>query len=431
MKRLPVLSLFFLIFYNISIGQSYQVEGVILDASNETPLLSASVIAINNVDSLLASFGITNDSGQFRLNDLKPGSYSIQVTYLGYEAYKKDIVLTEDIGDFDMGNLMLVPKSELIEGVEIEGERVPISIRKDTIVYNADAFKTNPNDNVEDLLKKMPGIEVEEDGTIKAQGEEVQQVLVDGKEFFGNDVKIATQNLPAKAIDEVEVYDKKSDLAEFSGIDDGEREKTINLELKEDYKKGYFGNVKAGYGTDERYDGKLSLNRFDKKTQLSLIGNINNINEQGFSIDSYASFVGGMGNLARGRGRSDLPINRGLSDGFVNTASGGLNYNYEFNKKTELRSNYFINKIENTLNDSTFRENFLSRNSYFSDQTNKQNSSNFNHKINVEIRHDIDSTSDLKVRTGFNFNTTEISNLGTTRTIQEDQIFFPAYQMKV
>ena len=159
-----------------------------------------------------------------------------------------------------------------LDELVVTAEHIPMVIKKDTLEYNAAAFKVGPNANVEDLLRRLPGVDVEQDGSIRAQGEEVEQVLVDGKEFFGNDPRIATQNLPADAVDKVQVYDKQSDMAEFTGIDDGEESKTINLALREDSKQGYFGNMTGGYGNDvlqSRYEGKASINRFTPTTQLS------------------------------------------------------------------------------------------------------------------------------------------------------------------
>ena len=171
----------------------------------------------------------------------------------------------------------------------------------DTIQYNAGSFKTQPNASVEDLLKKLPGVKVDKDGTVKAQGEKVQKVLVDGKEFFGNDPKMATKNLPADAIDKVQVYDKLSDQAQMTGFDDGNSEKTINLKLKKDKKKGAFGKVNAGAGTDDRYQGKFNVNSFKGARQMSVIGMANNTNAEGFSFMDILNFTGALNQLKKWR----------------------------------------------------------------------------------------------------------------------------------
>jgi len=204
-------------------------------------------------DSVMAGFSITNKDGKFQIEDVETGSYLINASFLGYRDHNKEIEIAGDNKEISLGNIMMSEASSLMDEVTISTTHVPIKIKKDTIEYNSAAFKTQANDAVEELLKKLPGIEVESDGTIKAHGEEVERVLVEGKEFFSNDPTVATKNLPANAVDKVQVFDKLSEMAEFSGIDDGERMKTINLALKDDMKAGYFGNATAGGGTDSRY----------------------------------------------------------------------------------------------------------------------------------------------------------------------------------
>jgi hypothetical protein len=172
------------------------------------------------------------------------------------------------------------PDRRELDEVVIQAERPPVVVKKDTIEFNASSFKTQQNAMVEDLLKKLPGVEVDQDGNIDAQGERVQRVTVDGREFFGRDPKIATRNLPADAVDKVQIFDKKSDQALFTGIDDGQKEKTVNLELKEEKIKGAFGTITGGFGTDDRFSAKASVNKFGKTRQVSVLGMANNVNER-------------------------------------------------------------------------------------------------------------------------------------------------------
>jgi len=388
--------LFTLFCFSIT-AQSYNIEGTI--SGNDENLISATTVVLNAKDSTIVSFGLTNNDGYFKIENLNPDAYLLQITYLGFKQLTKPFDVVDQ--DIDFGNLVLEPNTEVIDGVEIKAEHVPMIVTKDTLSYNADAFQTQPNEVVEDLLRKLPGVEVESDGTIKAQGEEVNSVLVDGKKFFGDDPKLATRNLPADAVKTVQVFDKKSDMAEFSGVDDGEREKTINLELKADRKNGYFGSAEAGYGTDERYKGKLSLNRFNPTTQMSVIGNLNNVNEQGFTVGDYVSFMGGFG-----RGRNN-PVNifNGLSNGFVTTKAGGFNMNHDFSEKTELAFNYFVNVVDNDINGTTNRENFLQGDdTYLTNELTSQLSQSSNHRINTILEHEIDTTQDIKLTAGLTFN---------------------------
>lgn len=388
-------------------AQTYNIQGQVQDETS-ADLESATVVLITATDSIYKAFALTNAEGRFMLESLDAGDYLVQVSFLGYEQYDQQVTVIEDM---DIGVVSLVPDAQLIEGIEVIGENIPVSAKKDTIVYNADAFETQPSDVVEDLLKQMPGVEVEEDGTIIAQGEEVEKVTVDGKEFFGNDPKIATKNLPAKAIDKVEFFDKKSDASEFSGLDDGQRTKTMNLELNEEYKSGYFGSLTGGYGTDDRYLGKAAINRFDKKLQLSLLGNINNINQQGFSYREYASFSGSF----RGGGNN---INNGRSTGFVDTRSVGLNANYEINAKQKLNVNYFLNDISKTLDQLTTRDYFFNDDDTFlTNDTVGLFTNNLNHRIGLRYEIEIDSTQDLKINTNLDLTTADQNSIENSNTI--------------
>jgi len=391
-------------------GQAkYDIVGTVTgDGEN---LISATVVLLSEKDSTMVSFGLTDAEGNFNITGVAAGGYLLQVTYLGFGQYSKQIQLQN--ADIDLGAISLSAADTKLDEIEIKAEHTPMMLNRDTLEYNAAAFQVQPNEVVEDLLRKLPGVEVESDGSIKAQGEDVQEILVDGKKFFGNDVKTATRNLPADAVDKVQVFDKKSDASEFSGVDDGERQKTINLELKEDRKSGAFGNVSGGYGDDERYRGSLSLNRFSTNTQLSVIGNFNNINEQGFSTNDYVNFMSGMG---WGKGRSAIPMFNGLSNGFVTTNAGGINLNYDLSPKTEISISYFLNDIGNTIESATVRENYADiENVFFTEENTVQSNSNTNHRINFDIEQEIDSTQDLRIRGSYSLNTGDARSFSLTQ----------------
>lgn len=394
-------------FTSLMYGQSLDLTGQV--SGQEEPLMSATVVVLAQSDSTLVSFGLTNESGYYNISELDYGDYILQVTYLGYEQYAEAISINDTTPE-TLPEILLQVSQNQLEQIEIKGEHTPLVVKKDTLEYNAAAFQTQPNEVVEDLLKKLPGVEVDDDGTITAQGEEVEKVTVDGKKFFGDDPTIATRNLPADAIDKVQIFDQKSDMAEFSGVDDGVREKTINLQLKEDRRKGQFGTIEAGYGTDERYKGRLSLNRFSTRTQISAIGNFNNINEQGFSSSDYISFMRGIG--FRGRGNNGLAVNQGLSNGFVTTNAGGLNVNHDISDKMDLTVSYFLNDISNELESKIFRENFGRNESYFDIDLSEQTNSSTNHRINTELEIEIDSSQSLDLEAGVVFNDGDSELLG-------------------
>lgn len=397
-------------------AQKINIKGVV--QSEEETLVSASVVLLSEKDSTLLSFGLTNNEGEFLIERVKTGKFLLQITYLGFEQYSETVEVVDS--DIDMGEIVLSPAANQLDAIEIEGEHIPMMVKKDTLEYNADAFQTKPNEVVEDLLKRMPGIEVDSDGTITAQGEEVQQVLVEGKKFFGDDPKVATRNLPADAVQKVQVYDKKSDAAEFSGVDDGERQKTINLDLKEDSKVGAFGNVGIGYGTDDRYQGTMSLSRFSGKTQLSLIGNFNNINEQGFSSNDYFSFMRGVG---WGRNTGGIGPSFGLSDGFVDTNAGGVNLNWDVSKKTELNFSYFLNNISNNISSLSNRENYVDEgDNFFTDESSVVENMNDNHRFHIEIEQEIDSTQNLRIRSSLSLSNASSFNMSNISITEADDV---------
>ena len=399
-----------------------RINGTVVDSS-AMPLVGATVTLMQAADSVLAGFATTQADGSFLIGRLKKNNYLLQVTYIGYEDHSQLIDLKKEM---DLGAIQLAEESELLKEVLVKGDRVPVVINGDTIEYNADAFKTQPNAVVEDLLKRLPGVEVERDGTIRAQGEQVNQILVDGKEFFGTDPKVATKNLPADAIDKVQVFNRKSDRAEFSGVDDGQRRKTINLELKEDKKNGAFGRVTGGGGTDERYHGKANINRFAPNKQLSFIGTINNINEQGFSMNDYFNFSGGMQRMMSGGGggiRIELnsedmaiPIDQGNNNGLFTTWAGGLNFNNEFSKKLEVGGSYFFSQLNQDIRKRVRSENYLSDRTLITEENSLQSTERSNHRLNVNLRYRPDSLQEIRFRTNLSFNQTDYQRAKDSKT---------------
>lgn len=416
----PQLILLFLCLFGTLKAQKIDLTGSITDTLNE-PLIGATVMLLSAKDSVLIKFGISSNQGKFKLEKISPDDYILQISYLGYANLSQPTFVDNQLKTQDLGTFNLLPESAILEQVEVKADLIPIWMKKDTIEYNTAAFKTQPNADVEALLKKLPGVEVDRNGDIKAQGETVSKVLVDGKEFFGNDPKIATKNLPADAIDKVQVIDKKSDIAEFSGIDDGREAKTINLALKEDKKQGHFGKITGGIGTDERYENKFNVNRFGSKFQFSSLGMFNNTNQQGFSINDYINMMGGLNNLlAGGSGElsfnSDdlgLPLDTGQENqGFTKTSAGGVNFNWEINQKTKVHSSYFYNGINKSQTLSETQQNIIGENSFKGTRNATSNRKNQGHRLTVNLTSKIDSFQTIKWRTNWGFTNRE--NLGNS-----------------
>ena len=413
----PIFTVAMLFVVMNSFAQKTLIKGQLADTVGG-PLPSATVMLLNAADSSLVNFSVTDAQGNFALKNVSKGDYLFKVSFLGFRTHTQKITTASIGGIMEMGQIKMEAASTELGEIEISAERAPVTVKRDTIEFNAGSFKTKQNAVVEDLLKKLPGVEVDNDGNITAQGEQVRRVTVDGKNFFGTDPKLATKNLPADAVDKVQVFDKKSDQTAFSGIDDGQREKTINLELKEEKRHGVFGTVMAGGGDDERFQGRVSLNKFSKTRQMSLLGMGNNVNQQGFSMDDYMNFTGGSQQMMGGGGAvrlefnadnsNGVPLNFGnRANGIMTNYAGGVNLNNEFNKKTEVNGSYFFNYLDHDKDQSTFRENFLPDGSFTFNQNSRQLNTNLNHRVNATLDHKLDSMNSIKLTTSVTLNDTD------------------------
>ena len=395
-----------------------------MDTLAKQPVSNATITVLKKKDSSLVSFTMTDNSGRFEITGMDAGEYRLLITHVNY--HNKTVFFNIKDEKKDLGTIAMLDKAKVLEEVVVNAEAPPVTLIGDTVQYNAGSFKTQPNASVEDLLKKLPGVKVDKDGTVKAQGEKVQKVLVDGKEFFGNDPKIATKNLPADAIDKVQVYDKLSDQAQLTGFDDGNSEKTINLKLKKDKKKGYFGKINAGAGDDGRYQGKFNVNSFKGARQLSAIGMGNNTNAEGFSFMDILNFTGAMNQLKNGGGDININITDedplagllGVNNTGINTTfGGGFNYNNIIGTKTDFQSNYFYSRYNPEKESHTQRQYFLPANLY------KQNSYSDNlsnsHRLNLIADYQIDSFNSIKISPSFSYQKTKNSTVSDYSTLSD------------
>lgn len=412
MKRTVLIFLLALV-YTISAGQKTgSIRGVVMDTLSKQPVSGATVTLLLQKDSSLVSFTMTNSAGIFVLDNINYGDYRLLITHVGYYNSNKYFSLTDSVRNKDFGQLAVYDRSKVLEEVVLKAEAPPVTLIGDTIQYHAESFKTQPNAVVEDLLKKLPGIQVEKDGTVKAQGQEVKKVLVDGKEFFGNDPKVATRNLPADAVDKVQVYDRQSDMAQLTGFDDGQSEKTINLKLKQNKKKGVFGKVNAGGGTDGRYQGRFNVNAFKGARQMSVIGMGNNTNAEGFTFMDMLSFTGALSQISGVGGNININISSAdaaaLTGGSgnnnaINTAwAGGTNYNNIVGKKMEIQSNYFYSRYNPVTSQRLSRQAILPDSTYFYNQQAQTDNRSITHRFNLTYDYVIDSMHSLKFTPTFN-----------------------------
>lgn len=389
-------------------AQRFAVTGTVADSAG-TALASATVVALMRADSSLVGFSTSRSDGSFRVSRLEAGEYVLQVSFIGYQTVLHDLAIRNT--DVDLGRVQLPAQVEVLEEFVVTADRLPFVVRGDTIEYNALAFLVRPQDMVEDLLRRLPGIDVDRSGTITAQGEIVENVLVEGKEFFGNDPVIATKNLPADAVDKVQVYDKSSDRAELTGVPDGQEEKTIDLALTEEAKRGAFGQTTGGFGGEHvnqgRYFGRASVFRFAPNTQLALIGSAENVNQPGFSGGQLSSFGGA--------GRSFL--RPGGLDGYSESIGVGFNASRDLGTNTTVNASYFLADEGNTQEGAVQRRQLLgSTVSVLSDESSNQRSSDLAHEMVLNADVNLGEGHDMMLRGSLSKSVSSAGRTGLERT---------------
>ena len=298
-NRLTLLFTLLLISFTTSLAAN--ITGIVKDLDTQEPLLEAAVKLVTAKDSTFIAGTTTDIDGKFTLSGVKAGKYILTVSYIGYAELEKPV--TVGASNLRLGALNIKESSHMLGEVSVIAVKTPIKVMEDTVEYNADSYHTQPNAVVEDLLKRLPGVEVGTDGSITANGKTISKFLVNGKEFFSDDPQVASKNLPANLIDKLQVVDRKSDMARLTGVDDGEDETVINLTFKQGMDQGWFGTAEAGYGTDDRYMGSFNINRFWNGNQVTLLGNFNNTNQIGFTDSNGSRFrrFGGNNGITESR----------------------------------------------------------------------------------------------------------------------------------
>ncbi|UII19895.1 outer membrane beta-barrel protein [Fulvivirga ligni] len=414
-------------------AQDYSVSGKLTDAEDQSVIVGATVLLTGVKDSTERHFTATTEDGSFKISGLSKAFYKMRITSIGYKPYLQFLRVSE--AETKLGNLPLEADTKVLSDVEITGEIIPVQQKGDTTMMAAKAYKTNPDANAEDLVAKMPGIMIKS-GTVQAQGEDVKKVLVDGKEFFSNDPSLALKSIPAEIIDRVEVFDQLSDQAQFTGFDDGNTTKTINIVTRPDRRQGKFGKAYAGYGTDERYSAGLNLNSFDSTRRVTVLGLANNINQQNFSQEDLLGVMssggrrrgppggggrrggGGSGSF-RGGGNANNFIG-GQQSGISETQSFGINFDQEFSKKLSVNGSYFFNRSSNNSNQNSYRETFLtSDSSQFYNEYTGSNSVNNNHRLTMRMEYEMDDNNSVLFmpRLSFQNNSSNSKQNGATTSM--------------
>ncbi|WP_091150185.1 outer membrane beta-barrel family protein [Mucilaginibacter pineti] len=443
--KITITALIIFCFCTVSVfaQNSYSIKGSVADTASNAKLTNATVAILNAKDSILQKFTRVSD-GTFAINNLKKGKFILMITYSGYADYVEHFTLDSTKVSHDFGRVSMTLKSKLLAEVIIKAKAAAVKIKGDTTEFNAKAFTVQPNAKVEDLLKELPGIQVDKDGKITAQGQTVSKVLVDGEEFFGDDPTLVTKNLRADMVDKVQLYDKTSDQAAFTGIDDGQKTKTINIKLKEDKKNGYFGKIDAEGGTDKYYQEQILFNRFKGKEKFSAYGTIGNTGKIGLGWEDNSKYGGG-GNFEFGDGGDIMIFGGGGNDdldsfdgrysgeGIPLARSGGLHYDTKWNgDKQSINTNYKVGSLDvdgtkNTLTQNNLPGNYINSNT---DQT--FNNHMFRQKLDATYQIKLDTTSNLKIMvdgtdknstTDNTYNTTSVRSNGSNtnnRTINND-----------
>ena len=409
-------------------AQSFSVSGKLID-ENKQAAIGSSVLLLKTDSSFVK--GTTTDlEGQFKIENISSNNYILKILSLGYKPIFKSIKIENQ--DLIIPTIALKQNSTNLKEVTVEAQQALATQNGDTTSFSSKAYKVNKDATAEDLVTKMPGITVV-DGKVQAQGEEVKKVLVDGKPFFGDDANAVLKNIPAEVIDKVQVFDKKSDQSQFTGFDDGNTSKTINITTKAQFKNGVFGKVYGGYGYEDKYKGGATVNIFKGNRRITVLAQSNNINEQNFSSEDLVGVMssgggggGGRGMRGGGGGQGGPPQNNadnflvGAQNGINTTSLFGLNYADKWGKKTDVTASYFFNWTQNDSKSSLLQQYIVgSNNGLVYNENNTTKSDNFNHRINFKIETKIDSMNSIVFQPKLSFQNNDGSKALLGSSIKE------------
>lgn len=431
MKPLFTILAVLLFAVNSALAQQTPVSGMVRDSASGQ-VLEGAVVTFVEVGQKDSARSLTDSRGHFRIDREAKGDFLLIFTYVGYQTrgYRYPASMQTDVGSIDLAPFIVNMKDIVIESP-------PIVLKTDTIEYRASAYTVKEDATVEDLFKKMPGIQVGADGSVTAGGQTVTKIRVNGKDFFGSDPKMATKNLPADIVEKVQVIDDKSDQAKFSGFDDGQRTKVINITLKKGVNGGYFARATAGGGTDGRYQASLTANRFNNDQQVSVIGNSNNINSNLFSFNTpglslgmggfMSNYMNTMANTGGANSFTNMANNGDMGftsaggnstqTGVTTAHSGGVNYVDQWGPKLSIYGSYLYGYGSTVLDQQTAQQYFLPDSTYYRNQHQHTRTIQQNHRVYLNIEYTIDSSNSLKVSPVLTYatlsqdNHTDFSNL--------------------
>lgn len=402
MNKFRILFIPFLLCTIAAFGQ-HSIQSTVLDSKNNLAIELATVRLLNAGDSSLVQGTQTSLKGDFILPKVKPGKYILKITTVGYTDFYLDVMMERK--DIILKSILLVENSKLLKEIEVKGTAAQMVVKGDTMEYNATAFKTQENAVVEDLLKRLPGVEISQEGKITVNGQEIKKIRVDGKKFFGEDVEMTTKNLPAEMIEKIQVLEQKSDMAQLTGFEDGETERIINLTLKPNRKKGMFGTFTGGGGADTnkdfRYDSNMFLNIMSGESQTAITGGANNIN-----------------NTRSSRGR----FSSGPSGGITALQNLGVNNNTIVNDKFKIGGDAGFNHSDNYSETNTNKQSYISQ-SISNDTTYTRSGNNqYTGNMRLEAEWKIDTLRTLIIQPNIDFSS------GTTYTKRDYDYYTNGYK---
>ena len=426
MKNLNWLTALFVLISSATYAQNtYNIKGSAIDTAEKRMLHNTTIMVLNAKDSTLRKFTRAKGDGSFSIDNLAAGKFILVMSYPGYAEYAENFELDDKNPQRNFGKLGLTLASRLLHDVIIKGEVRAIKIKGDTTEFNAKAYVIQPNDKVEDLIKQFPGIQVDKDGKITAQGQKVEKVLLDGEEFFGDDPTLVTKNIRADMVDKVQLYDKKSDQATFTGVDDDKAVKTLNIKLKDGKKAGYFGKAVAGLGTDKYYSGQLMYNKFQNKEKISVYGIGSNNGTTGLNWDDAQKYGDG-GNVTMMDG-GGINISYGNDDLYYNgrglpkATTGGVHYDNKWNAdKYAVNGNYKIGALSIDGNQSTTTQNNLPDRVINSKSSRIDHKSTLRQKLDARIEIKLDTTANLKITASGSYRNNKSNSVSTDTSRRGD-----------
>lgn len=390
----------------LALAQRITLTGNVTDAADESPLPGASVVLLNQKDSTQVTGISTDDNGKFRMPAVKAGKYIMRLTFVGYITQWKNLTLTKDKKEVNLGTLSMKENTSLMKEAEVISSVAQVEMKADTFIYNADTYKLPEGSALEELVKKLPGAEVSDDGTIKINGKTVSKVMVEGKEFFDNDTKMAMKNLPTKMVKKIKAYDKKSDYTRITGIDDGEEETVLDLTVKKEMKQGWIADIDLGYGTEDRYTGKANVNRFLDNMQFSLILSRNNVNDRGFGWGG-PRWGGGGGITTSTMAGANFWWDNGKRDYTAGLFKVGGNIRYSHSKSnstSKSNSETFLDEVHST----------------FSNQMSQSLSTSSNVNVGIRLEWMPDSMTNIFFRPSFSHSQSSRNGYSQSVTFNDD-----------